>query len=229
MAPPRDVISFTVKLRLAAVIVVACAAAVGVYLAGPKMFGVSDLVAWRENAKFILAVTGGGVALDSAWYASLSYRSAIYLAEERRTDEIARDTQRLKRERQVTSFQIINALNGLDKVNVRRLVEDIKEKHLSKEQVYEEVTANTDLWKGVISILGEFEDLAIAVRMGYADERVLYDSLKYIAAQITDKLAGYIDVLRERRRDRELYVEIIELVRCWRAGRSLVTQSPWPP
>ena len=44
---------------------------------------------------------------------------------------------------------------------------------------------------------------------------------------VTDKLGGYIGVLRHERRDPRLYCEVLELAHCWRNGKAYATQAPW--
>ena len=170
---PGVFFSITLKLQLAGIIAFGCLAALGAYFIGPRLFGVTDMARWREDAKFVLAVIGGGVAIYSAWHAGLSFRAAQQQSEERRREDTRREETRARRERQATSFRMINALNAVDKVTVRRLIDDIKDKHLGKEQVFQKVNEDTTLWQGVVSLLGELEDMAIAARTDYADERVL--------------------------------------------------------
>ncbi len=223
------VISVTVKVRYAVFLTAVCGLVLTLYFVGPRLFNVVDRVGWREDAKFVLAVVGGGVAFYSAWYAALSYRANADREDERRASEDREAEARRDRERKCTSFDMLAALNQMDKVLIRRLIDDIKEKQLGSQQIYEAIKQDQALWKGVVSVLGELEDIAIAVRTGYADERVLFDSLAFMVKNMVDKLGGYIDMMRDQRRAPLLYIEVQEMARAWSNNRSFATGEAIPP
>jgi hypothetical protein len=230
MAPENrqlDVFPISVKLRLAAVVAAACALALATYFLTPMVVTISDLAKWREDAKFVLTVIAGGIAVYSAWYASLSFRFNVQKEEEGRQEGTRRESEHLRRDRCRASFERLEALNHVDKVAVRCLIEEINDKKLSKDQVYDYVVQKQDLWRGVVGLLGGLEDLAIAVKSEMVDERILYDSLRFIVVNTSDKLTGYIEVLRDRARSPKLYVEMQELANQWRAGKSLHGGERW--
>ena len=92
---------------------------------------------------------------------------------------------------------------------------------------YRSIEANLDSRLRVTMLLGVLEDLSIAMRLGYADERTTYQSLGSLVPTVFYGLAGYIDGLRSRNRDKTIYVEIERFAEAWREGKSAITSAPF--
>ncbi len=164
----------------------------------------------REHVRFVAAVMAAAAGVYGAFYAGAAMRFNA------------------ARERQKRSFEILDAMGRPDRLELRRLIETIKKEDLSEDQVYALVVEDPGLWNSAAASLGDLEDMAIAIRYGFVEEQILYDSISHVSNRIVEKLHGYIAKLRKERRDNNLYCEIERLLSSWRDGKSLYSGNGFP-
>lgn len=160
----------------------------------------------RPEIQFAAFVFGASAAIYSAYHAGLNVRINLY------------------RDRQKRSYEILDSFNRVDSVTVRITVDEAMDKAETPSLVYKTIRSDPQKDAGVRHLLGVFEDLAIAVRSGYADEGVLYWSLNQLAVRYFDVFKPYIDEVRRDRRNQTLFIEFERLAAAWRTSRSLVTR-----
>lgn len=199
--PPGIVWQIRLNIGVALVLAVFGVALVGLFIRFPDN---------RSEIAFAAATIGGAAALYSAYFASTTLRVHI------------------QRDKQRQSFAILDTLNEEESVRLRTFIEAEKlhNRALSQEDIYQKIVAKSDLLKAVTHVLGLFEDTSIAIQTGYADEVVLYRSLRFMVTWNFDCLMPYIRQERQMPDGQDLYVELEKLANAWKARTSVIDHKP---
>ena len=166
----------------------------------------------RDLIKFIASVLGAGAAVYGAYYAGLSLNLKI------------------KQDKRVESFRILDKLNGQEFVGVRNFIaRKMKGRHrISDAELYKMVNQNKEFYDSVIMLLGLLEAASIAIQEDYVDENVLYKSLASLVSKNWDDLRGYIEQYRDRAKRPTLWIEFQKLHHSWAAKKRLGDNKPLP-
>ena len=165
---------------------------------------------YRDELRFLTATLGGGAVLYAGYYAGAACKV-----------NIARDRQR-------SSFEILQCLNDVDMVRIRNFIEqELNGKDLTAQQVYDRIVSDAELLSRVQLLLGLFEDTSIAVQQRYVDELMLYSSLVFLVPWVFYNLQAYIKEERGRHGNC-IYSELEKLAEAWKGFKSLATGEPFP-
>jgi hypothetical protein len=188
----------TVNLRIGvAVLVIAWAALlIGAFISMPDR---------RAETTFTAAVTAAGAALYSAYHVGVALRINLY------------------RDKQKRAYEVLDQLNRVDSISVRLIVEAVMRDKLDSDTAYRVIVGDKQKEESVRMLLGMFEDMAYAIRTGYAHEDVLFAALQVVAAFYYDGLKAYIDGLREARNNDDFYSDFEQLAGAWRQHKSYRT------
>jgi len=158
----------------------------------------------RSELIYGAAVLGGSTGLYSAYYAAAAIRLQIY------------------RDQQARAFEFINQYNEDARTRARVYSETLNPlDELSPKEVEERIAADPELREGVRGILNSFEEMAIAVRTGYADEPVAFFFFVSVLPFAMRRLGAYISTARTEE-DNLTWVEAERLAAAWRAGISVI-------
>lgn len=153
----------------------------------------------RETLKFAAATIGGSMAIFGAFFAFISASAG------------AAQTRRAR------SLEIIDQLNKLEMVEERFQLES----DLTKVgDIYGHVTADPLKHARLTHLLGMFEDIAQAINLNVADERVLYDSLDFILPTAFKQYQSFIMAERNACGDPRLYKHLEDVVNAWNSQKS---------
>lgn len=187
-----------IRLTIAAVVAGVAALFIIAYVLSP---------ARRAEIQFAAFAVGAAAAIFSAYHAGITLRLNLY------------------RDRQKRAYEILDTFNRVDSVETRVIMDEVIASD-APATAYKTILADPQKHQSVRLILGVFEDLAIAVRTGYADEYVLFSSLQFAAAHYFDGLKPFIDGVRKEKNNKKFFIELERLVGAWRLGKSLVTSRP---
>ena len=151
----------------------------------------------REGIKFIGWAMTVGIAVYTAFHAAKTFDYNI------------------ARKKEESAYAFIALFNQDDTVDIRAVLEPEVGPDAEARQ-YDRIKADKNLRKQVILILGVFEDIAIAISTGYADESVLYRSISGMVPLYFEGLKGYINGLRKEADDPSLYRELEQLNDRWK-------------
>lgn len=188
--------SVTIRISAALIIIVAVAGFIGAYWA------VDDEDS-RAVIEFAAKAVFGGAAIYSAYIAG----TALWL-------NLIRDKQKI-------AHAFLDALNASDMVEAKLMLDKEITPDTKPSDVYGLIT--TDPAKSTLArrLLGMYEDCAIAIQTGYADEDTLFISSGSSIIAYHDRLAPYIESLRTRSKQyRSYYVELEDLVNRWKSRKS---------
>ncbi len=174
---------------------------IGLYFAFPEN---------QEHIKFVTAVIAAAVAIYSVYYAGAGLKLKI------------------ERDRQHSSFELIQLLNRPEYVQVRNFVDQTVDglERISDGELYKKICDDAKLDDAVTATLGILEDASLAVQFQYADEDVLYHSLFTIVDRLSRGLRGYIEQLRKTRGSSAYFAEFEKLARAWSGLRRLSDGGP---
>jgi hypothetical protein len=168
---------------------------------------VAAFVTWdagRSELIYGAAVLAGSSALYSAYYAAAAIRLQIY------------------RDQQARAFEFINQYNQDARTRPQVYSETLNPlDDLSPKELEKKIAADPELRDGVRGILNSFEEMAIAVRTGYADEQVAFFFFVSILPFAMRRLGAYISSARTEE-DNLTWVEAERLAEAWRAGTSVI-------
>lgn len=160
---------------------------------------------------FVGAVAAGSTFL-AAYFAGKAMNRSI-----RATEDNA------KAEKMRLSYQILqtisNSVSSETKELLMKEIEDDTPKDTGKTDQYHRIKENTELNQAVIHVLGAFEDMAIAIKRGIADEEFLKDSMIVMIDIYFRAFRGYIFGLREEHKKENLYNELEDLHNKWNKTR----------
>ena len=203
MPNPIANVRFSITITVAGLLTVASTVTALLYICIPAV---------RDELEFCAAIVGGAAVVYSGFYAGLSLRTSI------------------ERSRKDKSFRILNELNRADLTTIRLLIEKellVNKDAMSKEAVYNQIVSDQDILRAVTTILGLYEDSALAIQEDYVDEKILYKSLCFQVPWIFDGLSPYIGQEQELTHAK-LYCETEKLVSKWKAGKLLSTGEDAP-
>ncbi len=193
---------FSVRLTVAVVLGIATIATYALYLWLPQA---------RNYIVFGAALVGGAATVYAAYYAASTLRVHV------------------KRDMQSRSFQILASLNEHEAAKLRVFIEkEVADRRMSPDALYKRITEDTECLAVVTAVLGLYEDTAVAIQEGFADERTLYRSLDFVIPWTLRNLREYIDQERTRNYAPDLYIELQRLTESWNGGRFLRDGSPIP-
>jgi|GEM_PF-3481719 len=156
---------------------------------------------------FTLAVGATG-ALLAAYFAGRALNRSIKATE----DNSEAEKMRL-------SYQILQTLNvSISQENKKMIEEEVDDESTQdsgKTDQYHRIVKSVQLNQAVIHLLGSFEDMAIAIKRGIADEMFLKDSMVLMIDRYYRGFRGYILGLREVRKKENLYNELENLHSRW--------------
>lgn len=167
----------------------------------------------REHIKFFAAVVGGAAAIYSAYYVGAALRS------------------RLERDRQESTFRILDQIEKAEFVEVRNFLEKEVEDHENRSpaELYKKISENRDLDNAISIVFNIFEKIAIGVQHDVLDERILYEDLLIVLTKDYNSLRGYIDQLRKVKNSNLYYCEFEKLATAWQKGRRLSDGRAFAP
>lgn len=127
----------------------------------------------------------------------------------------------LKHQRQRVSIDLLNRYNQQDFLEARRLLNHLdEERQVGKRAGPEGDGLRAEHRRALDLVLGYYEDLAITIRVGAADEEILYLSLARVVKADFDLARLSVAKRREERENNAIYYETECLVRAWEAERS---------
>lgn len=192
----------SVRVSMAVLMVVITLVAFALYLLFPEM---------RSHVIFAAALVGGSSAVYAAYYAASTLRVSV------------------KRDMQARSFDILASLNEHQAAKLRVFIEkEVANRRLSPEALYDRITQDADCLAVVTTVLGLYEDTAVAIHEGFADERPLYRSLAFLVPWTLRQLREYIEEERKRGRAEDLYIDLQRLAEAWSNGRFYHDGKPIP-
>lgn len=157
----------------------------------------------REGIKFAgTAITAAG-GIYAAYYISATLR----LSQERR--------------RQESAYRFLEYLNQNDWVDVRIALDKASNEKQGREEQFKLIESNPELRQQVYRLLGLFEDMAIAIKTGYADEQTLKLALREMACKYYSGFSPYILESRAVDKCANLYSEFESLKNAWSQNKSL--------
>ncbi|HSS19812.1 MAG TPA: DUF4760 domain-containing protein [Pyrinomonadaceae bacterium] len=167
----------------------------------------------REGIKFFGAVVAVAGAIYSAYYVGAALRT------------------RLDRDRQESTFRILDQIEKVEFVEVRNFLEKEVEDHenLSPADLYKKISQNKDLDNAITVVLNIFEKIAIGVRHDVLDEDILYEDLVLVVTKNYSALRGYLEQLRKIRNSPLYYCEFEKLATFWQKGKRLGDGLPFGP
>jgi len=152
----------------------------------------------RDGIKFVGTVFAVSLAAYTAYHAGKSFQSN----ETRKAQESA--------------YEFLHKFNETDTVRVRTILQPVIDGKAAQLDQFNQIIGDKELWTNVIQILGIFEDIAIAISTGYADESTLYRSLSGMVPVFNNGLRGYILQLREKSGNATYYKELENLNDAWK-------------
>lgn len=166
----------------------------------------------RNEIAFVAAAVGAGAGIYSAYYLG----AALHL--------------RLRRDSLASTFELLKRLDDLQMTRVRVLIENnLVNKTLSPQEVYERIRTDPDIHSQVVLILGLFEDTSIAIQTGFVDEESVYLSLAWLIPFTYQSLRPYIIEERRLHQANILYCELERLANAWSAKKLLKSGKSTPP
>ena len=169
------------------IIIVSCIVALILYFIFPT---------FHSDIKFITLLFGGASGIYSAFYIGKTLELNI------------------ERDRIAKSFEFIQRLDCEQYNTVRRFLNhDIV--NITSNQLYEKIVENVELDNAIAYVFNNLDDMAIALRAGYLDEDILFDSLSPIVHFWCQKLEPYFIKLREEKNDKTIYSFIQRLYNDW--------------
>ena len=183
------------------------------------------------------------VAFYIAWH-NTSTSAVERQAAQRRHDEAMRqrDVQHqelLARDRIRRAFDILRSLDEQDRVNLRVDIRKEFEKITDDGPAIKAKLGDDKLLLSpkIAKVLGSFEDMAIAIRSGEADESILFYSMSIVLVTFYEMLRLHIDHKREETKLSlpPAYCELEHVAKSWKDRRSAVhagtvfdfTKRPW--
>lgn len=159
-----------------------------------------------ELVKFITAVVGGLAAIYSAFYLAEALRRQV-------------EHSLLQ-----SSFEIVKLTNNMDFVRYRaELEKDFDHASITPAEMYEKITNKQQFDIAVRALLSIFSRAAIAIRQGYADEKTLYMALDTILPSTFQALYPYVQELRKKRKDENIFRSAEMLATSWQQKKYLST------
>ena len=166
---------------------------------------------FREEFKFVTAVIAGAGVIYAGYYTAASLRLSI--------EAKKREIEAKKREK---AFDILFELNRIDMAEIRiRLEREMG--NVPPNEQYDHIVKDAKVYAAIITLLGLYEDTAIAVKKGYVDEEVLFLSLGGLVPWTNKTFKAFIDGERTQFADDLLYTEMHDLASAWEGNKSLAT------
>lgn len=157
---------------------------------------------YRDQLKFTAAVIAGSSALYSAYYIAAGIKTNI------KRDSISKGLDLIKRVDEINLTQI------------RRFVEQEYDK-TKPDEFNRKIRENDELFHSIRKLLGNLEDIAIAIQLGVADEETVKRSLGTIVEIASTRFEHFIKAERLQYGDTEIYCEFERLSVAWRHKKML--------
>lgn len=164
----------------------------------------------RAELQFAAVVIAGSATVYAAYHAASTLQINLH------------------RDRQARAFAIVQSMNEQERASVRILIEGVASKRLGAVELYTKITTDTDCLASVTSVLGHYDDAAIAIREGWVDELVIFKSLGFLIPWTYNNLREYINEERRRVNDRRLYMDVEALAESWKNNRLLSASTDVP-
>jgi len=196
---------FTVTLGVGFVIGVLAGAAIWIDLKFPAL---------EKQIAFVVSVVAAGGALYAAYYVG----EGLHL-------QVENDRRRAAMELRHRSFEFISKLDATKWERVKAFIsKEIADHNPTppEREVYHKITAEAGLAADVTEILGLFEDMSIGIQVGYADEQVLYDSMRFVVQHGFGSLFPYVEQSRKSFHDPSLFSEAQKLFDAWSDHKPLI-------
>jgi len=162
----------------------------------------------RTGISFLVALFGVLGVVYSGYYVATSLKESIY------------------RDRLHRSFRFTQELNSCELAEIRIFIEKDVAGGLKAAEFHDRVINKPQVHIAVNSLLGLFEDIAIAVQEEYADETTLYRSLSFMIPWCFQNFSPYIHEERRIFKDDKLFFEFEKVAGAWRENKSAVTGKP---
>jgi len=199
---------FHLRIKLAVLLSVTSVILIGCYFA----FGLL-----RDQLTFAAAVIGGAAAVYTGYYTAATIR-----------ENISESRANASRTRMAASFDFLRQANQLGYSKIRtKLLTDVQFDKLGAEEIHQKIISDKELLEVVTNTLGCFEDMAIAIKAGFVDERILYYSINGTVCSMQKNLAHYIKVEKDNHGP-HFYEEYETLVNSWRNHKSLFNGEEYP-
>ena len=160
----------------------------------------------RGELSFAISVVAVSAAIYGGFYASKTLRVNV------------------ERKKQENAFEILRDLAY--RVDTSKIILVIREKfgsEVAPKQQIQIITADTELHKSVLTVLGVFEDASIAVQADAACEKILYTSLGFLVPSFFNGMKPFIKGRRDEDKDNTMWQELEKLSNAWSQKKSLVT------
>jgi hypothetical protein len=164
----------------------------------------------RQDLIFFVAVVASSAALYAAYFAGAALHAT------------------LEHQRQRLSIELDRDLHELDLTRLRSFLDEVELNESGQQQAYERILANDDLHAITRTMLNRFENIAVAIQVGAADELTLYFMIKSMVKFYYGHLHGYILHLRKAGDQPTAYVEVQKLARAWEGNESVITGRRLP-
>jgi hypothetical protein len=167
----------------------------------------------RDHVKFVGAVIGGSAAIYSAYYVGAALRT------------------RIERDRQDSTFRILDSVTKSEFLEVRNFLEKEVEDHenQSSADLYKKISENRDLDNAITLVFNTFERIAIGIKYDVLDEDILYEDLVLVVDKNYSSLRGYIDQLRKVKNNTLYFCEFEKLAAAWHKGKRFSDGKDFAP
>lgn len=183
---------------------VSAASIIGLFVVGfISVFAISPEGEPRQIIEFAAKALFGGAAIFSAYIAG----TALWL--------------NLIRDRQKVAHGILEDLNARDMVEAKVLLDREITGDTKPAEVYDKFASDPHKAQLARRLLGMYEDCAIAIRTGYADEATIFHSSGSSIIAYYDRLRPYIAGVRQQAPQYCFYyIELENLVNHWKSRKS---------
>jgi hypothetical protein len=158
----------------------------------------------RETIRFVAILIGGGSAIYSAYYSGAGLRS------------------RIAQEKVTHAQEFIDSVYDVGLTEFRiKLGKDFDSNKIPPEEQYSKISENDETVAAVRISFNLFESLSIAIQHGYADEIIAQKALGFIICNMFRQFTPYIETVRTRNNNSQIYCEVEKLYNAWNAGNFL--------
>lgn len=182
-------------------------------LSGVAIYVHATCVPCREEVSFAMIVLTAAGGVYAAYYIGQTLQVQVQMEEKKMRMQLQRDT-----------FDLMNRFDSAKWTDIKHFIEEeIVDKSSTPIDIYKKVVSSQTLASSITEILGLFEDMCIAIESGYADERTLFDSMRFIVTHAYESLRPYIEHARSHYNHPSLFSKLQKLANEWGQKRMLST------
>ncbi len=166
---------------------------------------------YRDIVKFGTTVLGGMAGLYAAFYVGKSLKIKV------------------KRDALRQSLDLIHIQDTIELNKVRTLIDkELYLKEIAPSEMYKLISDDSRMNNAVITVLNQFETVALTIENGLADENMLYWSLSFRVPFYFDTLKPFVTQLRKELNCEDLFIETEKLANSWNAKKYLYSGEVVP-